>query len=137
MKSWVLDTNVVSELSRLRPDPKVVAFLEESPALLLSVVTLHELEYGVEIAQAPRREKLKKWLEELEVVFEGRIIDVTLPIGRAAALLRATETRRGRVLSPLDGLIAATALTLGAGLATRNTSDFEELQLVLVNPWKG
>jgi toxin FitB len=136
MRSWVVDTNVVSELSRLKPDPKVLAFLDRSPSLALSVITLHELEYGIQIAAAQRRDKLRRWLVDLEVAFEGRIIDVTLPIGRAAAELRAAETRSGRVLSALDSLIAATALTLGAGLATRNTVDFEELPLVLIDPWK-
>lgn len=135
MSGWVLDTNVVSELSRARPDPKVIAFLERSPILSISAITLHELEYGVAMAASSRSEKLRRWLEDLEAVFDGRIVEVTIPIGRSAAQLRATEARRGRVLSPFDSLIAATALNTGAGLATRNTADFEELRLTLINPW--
>ena len=135
MSGWVLDTNVISELSRARPEKLVVTFLEESRDLTLSVMTLHELEYGVAMAPPQGQKKLRRWLEDLEGAFEGRIISVDARISRSAAKFRAVEARRGRVLSPLDSLIAATALSSGAGLATRNTADFEQLGVTLINPW--
>lgn len=135
MSDWHIDTNVISELSRSKPDPRVASFLYRNPSLVLSVVTLHELEFGIAVAPKPQRAKLARWFEGLLRAFEGRVLEATTAIWREAAVLRAEEQNRGRVLAPLDSLIAATARANDIGLATRNVTDFQTLGLELINPW--
>jgi len=135
---FVIDTNVVSELTRPQPNAAVVAFLLDCSDLLLSVIVFHELEYGIQCARdAVRRAKLQAYGKALRVQFAGRIVDVDLAIAETAGDLRAAEKAKGRVLKEFDALIAATALVKGATLVTRNTRDFSTLDVPLLNPWEG
>lgn len=132
----LLDTNVLSELVRPRPEPKVVKFVADLVDPVLSVITLHELHYGVERARDPLRSaKLRAWIRALRTRFSGRLIEVTAEIAEESGRMRAGAAARGSVIDPLDALIAASALSCAAVVATRNTSDFEPLGIETVNPW--
>jgi predicted nucleic acid-binding protein len=132
----VLDTNVISELVRLRPEAKVIAFLERVEAPIVSAIVFHELAYGVErLRDAARRMKLDMFLQGVKAIYEGHIVFVDQALAEQAGRLRAQASRSGWVLSQFDSIIAATAIARNAQLATRNVGDFERLGLSLVNPW--
>lgn len=137
MSGLLVDTNVISELTRERPDGGVAAFLATQGDLWLSVVVLHELDFGAALLPPGRRRKrIEEMLRALEEEYEDRI----LPVGRAeaaqASALRSAARQAGRVLDFGDGLIAGTAAARGLAIATRNVGDFEGLGLRVVNPWE-
>ncbi|WP_439494344.1 type II toxin-antitoxin system VapC family toxin [Bosea sp. (in: a-proteobacteria)] len=134
--AYLIDTNVVSELTKRAPSPSVIGFLSKSSDLFISVIVFHELEYGIHCAaDAERRAKLQAYALSLRQQFAGRIIDVDLQLAETAGRLRAFERSTGRVLAELDALIAATAMVKGYILVTRNIKDFETLSIPLLNPW--
>jgi predicted nucleic acid-binding protein len=136
MSSIVLDTNVISELVRLTPEPRVVAFLASVEDPIVSAIVFHELAYGAERLRDPsKRMKLDLFLEGAKAMYEGRIVVVDLALAELAGRLRARASRSGWVLSQFDSIIAATAIQAGAMLATRNIADFEQLDIPLVDPW--
>jgi predicted nucleic acid-binding protein len=137
---FLLDTNVVSEFVAITPTPQVLRWLaaQAPDRLFLSVITLGELTRGVARLDAGRkRERLARWLEEdLPAQFAGRV----LPFDQAAAIrwgeMTAEAERRGRSRPAIDLQIAATADRFGLGLVTRNTADFTELGIEIINPWE-
>ena len=134
---YLLDTNVISETRKLRADAGVMAFLAaaDSAGLFLSVLTLGELRKGIEakrrtdLATATR---LGTWVDEIETTFADRV----LPVDGAAARLWGELSAR-RSLPVIDALIAATAITRGFTLVTRNTRDVAATGVPLVDPWRG
>ncbi len=135
--SYLLDTNVISELVKPRPDANVLRWFEGLPdrALHLSVLSLGEIRKGVEaMSSGARREKLRVWLEqELPAWFEERLLDVTPPIADRWGRLLAEASRP---MPAIDSLLAATALTHSLRLVTRNSGDFEFAGLDVINPWQ-
>jgi predicted nucleic acid-binding protein len=134
--SYLIDTNVVSELIRAKPEPRVVAWFESLPdaALYLSVLTLGELRKGVEkLPDTPRQEKLRLWLEnDLLNWFGQNLLPVDAEVAdRWGRLLAAAA----RPVPAIDSLLAATALQHDLRLVTRNEKDFKFPGLVIVNPW--
>ena len=129
--SYLVDTNVLSELRRKQPDARVVAWMEQRPAqaLYLSVLTLGEIRKGIERLQGDARQAaLLDWLEvELPRFFWGRV----LAVDRWGRL----QGSAGHPLPAIDSLLAATALQHDLTLVTRNTADFDDLGVRLVNPW--
>lgn len=134
--SYLVDTNVLSELRRKQPNPQVVAWLHARPpqVLFLSVLTLGEIRKGLEgLADATRRQAIADWLEvELPHYFAGRLLPLDAHTADRWGRLMASA---GRPLPAIDGLLAATALQHDLTLVTRNTRDFSGLGLRLVNPW--
>ena len=130
---FVVDTNVISETSRPRPAPAVLALLESQPVVALSVVSIMELEAGVLLAPASRRDRLVRWMEALFASGSVVVAPVDEAIARTAARLRASHRTRAR--STEDLLIAATALVRGETLATRNVKDFAGLGVPLLDPF--
>ena len=134
--SYLIDTNVLSELRRHQPDAQVVRWMAERPAttLYLSVLTLGELRKGVEglMAEA-RKRRLLDWLEvELPAYFAGRIVSVdAAAVERWGRLLSQAR----RPLPAIDSLLAATALAHGLTLVTRNLKDFQYPDLQVLDPW--
>lgn len=132
----LLDTNVLAELVKPKPDERVAAFVAGLSEPLLSVITLHELTRGAERAHDPaRRAKLIAWIAAVRGRFAGRIVEVDADIAEHGGRLRAAASQLGHTVDAIDALIAASALSRGARLATRNVSDFEPLGAQPVNPW--
>jgi hypothetical protein len=134
--SYLIDTNVLSELRRREPDAKVVQWFADRPAstLYLSVLTLGELRKGIEaLSESPRKRALLDWLEaELPMFFAGRILAVDTKVADRWGRLVA---QAGRPLPAIDSLLAATALTHGLTLITRNLKDFQHPDLTVLDPW--
>lgn len=136
MTGVLLDTNVISELTKPDRDPRVVGFLDRLEDGYVSVVTVHELGYGLErLNDGARRRALTETIDEFLSLYRNRILAIDVPEARAAAILRAGQAQNGRTLHLADGLIAGTALVHGLTLATRNTADFSGLGVPLHNPW--
>lgn len=136
---YLLDTNVVSEVVRPRPDARVLAWLSASvaAALHVSVVTLGELEFGFELmADGARRTQLARWVRvALPEQFSGRTLPIDVDVARAWGRLRADGRVRGRPLPVADGLIVATALVHRLTLVTRNVSDCAGRGVPTLDPW--
>lgn len=134
--SYLVDTNVLSELRRKTPDPAVARWFADRPAstLYLSVLTLGELRKGVErLADPARRLALLDWLEtELPAFFAGRVLAVDAVVADRWGHLLA---RAGRPVPAIDSLLAATALQHGLILVTRNVRDVIDLGVQVLNPW--
>lgn len=135
--SYLLDTNVLSELRRRQPDANVVAWFAKRPpsTLYLSVLTLGELRKGVDaMADAARCLTLLDWLEtELPAYFTGRVLDVNAAVADRWGRMTA---QAGRPLPAIDSLLAATAVQHGLILVTRNLRDVQGLAgLTALNPW--
>jgi toxin FitB len=138
MASYLLDTNVLSEITRPNPSPAVSSFLLDSINLWLSVVVVYEISFGAaRVAEPGRRLKLETWLESMKVRYKGRIIGIDGSIAEMAGRLRGFASLQGRSLATLDSLIAATAVINSHMLATRNVRDFEFLGIRLYDPWAG
>lgn len=136
MTATVLDTNVISELVRLEPEPKVIAFLQSVEEPLVSSIVFHELAYGSErLRDGAKRMKFDLFIEGVKAIYESRIVEIDMRLAELAGRLRARASRSGWVLAQFDSIIAATAIVRGATLATRNMVDFERLEIPLVNPW--
>ncbi len=137
MAGYLLDTNVVSETRKPRPDDGITTFLAAADALrlYLSVLTIGELRKGI----AAKRKTdplganaLGSWVDEIETRFADRILPVDTAIARHWGELSAT-----RPLPVVDTVIAATALRHGLTLVTRNTRDVAATGVAVVNPWGG
>ena len=134
--SYLIDTNVLSELRRKMPNAGVVEWFAKRPTstLFLSVLTLGELRKGIEgIRDADRRMTLLDWLEtDLPIFFTGRILSIDTQVANRWGRMVATA---GRTLPAIDSLIGATASHHGLSLVTRNIRNFVDLCLDLINPW--
>jgi toxin FitB len=138
--SFLLDTNVVSEPMRARPNAGVLSWLAQvdEDSVFVSVVTITELRYGIErLATGKRRDRLEGWLrKDLTSRFGERILPVDLEIADACGRLVARSETIGRPIEARDAFIAATAEVRGLTLVTRNVSDFEATVRDIVTPWK-
>ena len=138
--SFLLDTNVVSEWVKPRPDPGVVDWLAgaDEDRLYLSVIALAEIGRGAAmLPPGRRRDQLMAWLdEELPARFDGRILAIDVRVARAWGALMTRAQSRGFALGAMDGFFAATALVLGLTLVTRNLKDFDGLGIQLLDPWE-
>lgn len=134
--SYLIDTNVFSELVRTQPDPRVMEWFNSIPdsALYLSTLTLGELRTRVEkLPEANRREKLRLWLEnDLPAWFGDHLLSVDAAVADQWGRLLAEAARP---LPAVDSLLAATALHHDLRIVTRNGKNFEIPGLVAVNPW--
>jgi len=134
--SYLLDTNVVSELVRARPDPAVVAWFDHVPddSLYISVLTLGEIRKGIEsVADGSRKETLRVWLEHtLPDWFEDRLLVIDEAVAEQWGRLQA---QAGRPLPAIDSLLAATAIQHNLRMVTRNEKDFDIAGLEVINPW--
>ncbi|KAF1687312.1 VapC toxin family PIN domain ribonuclease [Pseudoxanthomonas broegbernensis] len=135
----VLDTNILSELIRAIPEPRVVAWLEAQTmdVLFTTAVSRGEMLYGVCILPAGRhRDAL---LHEVEAIFSTDMAGRVLPYDSAAAEVHATlaamRRAQGRPISQSDAMIASIARSRGAMLATRNVRDFEDCGVTVIDPW--
>ena len=134
--SYLLDTNVLSELRRKLPNPRVVHWFSQRPAttLYLSVLTLGEIRKGIEVLPDPaRRLTLLDWLEtRLPAFFAGRILPIDAAVADRWGRMVA---QAGRPVPAIDSLLAATAEQHGLTLVTRNPRDLKGLAVQVINPW--
>ena len=139
MNGWLLDTNILSELRKPRPDPRVQAFVAEQPleSLFVSSVTLAEIRYGIDRLDDPlRRAELIDWLDlRLRPLFAQRVLEVSEDVMFRWRLLVEEGRRAGHTFSQPDLIIAATALQHGLTVVTRDTADFQRARVPLFNPW--
>jgi len=140
MTGFLLDTNCISEVVRLTPDPRVTAWIEavEESLLYLSVLTMGEIRKGLAaLPQGKRRSRLETWLEvELQARFSGRILSIDAAVADRWGLLAASAKTKGNPLSTIDGLLAATAIHHNLTIVSRNVGDFRNTQVPVVNPWE-
>jgi toxin FitB len=140
MTGFLLDTNCISEVVRVKPEPRVMAWIEaaEETLLYLSVLTLGEIRKGLAaLPQGKRRSRLETWLEvELRARFSGRILLIDAAVADRWGLLAANAKSKGKPLSSIDGLLAATAIHYNLTIVSRNISDFTSTQVPVINLWK-
>lgn len=136
---YLLDTCVVAEYKKPAPDRKVIEWLDAQieESLFLSVLTVGEIEKGiVRLPVSKRRTDLENFLETLLIRFDRRIIALDTAILRRWAQLTGVLEVKGRVLPVVDSLLAATALEYDLTIITRNTSDFDETDVQILNIWE-
>ena len=138
--AWLLDTNILSELRRLKAEPKVLAFVAAHPLdeLYISAVTLAELRFGIELLSegSTRRDELNKWLTNtIRPMFDKRVLPVTEDIMLRWRLVVEEGRKAGYTYSQPDLIIAATALHHGFTMVTRDRGDFEKAGVSVVDPW--
>jgi toxin FitB len=137
--AWLLDTNLLSELRRPKPEPKVVDFVSRCPLdqLYVSAVTLAEIRFGIELVDEPnRRAELNDWLtHKVRPMFDHRVLQVTEDIMLKWRLLVEEGRKTGHTFSQPDLIIAATAIHHGLTVVTRDRSDFDKARVPVVNPW--
>jgi predicted nucleic acid-binding protein len=136
---FLLDTNILSELRRVRPNSRVVAFIKAQPLeiLYISSVTLAEIRFGIELVAEPvRRAELDNWLtHRVRPMFGGRVLPVTEDVMLKWRLLVEEGRKTGHTFSQPDLIIGATALEHGLTLVSRDTADYEKAHVPVINPW--
>lgn len=137
---YLLDTCVFSELIKKKPVPSVTKWILERNEILFSVsaLTFGEIKKGIaNVQDVKRKESLEMWLQDFVIPrFGSRIIVIDGPVALAWGELVAAQGRIGRVIPTIDSLIAASAIAHQLQIVTRNTKDFEGLNIQLVNPWE-
>jgi hypothetical protein len=136
---WLLDTNILSELRRPKPERKVLAFVAGQPLELLyiSSLTFAEIRFGIElITDATRRTELNEWLmHKVRPMFEQRVLAITEDIMFKWRLLVEDGRQAGHTFSQPDLIIAATALHHGLTVVSRDVSDYQKARALVLNPW--
>ncbi|MCH7231865.1 type II toxin-antitoxin system VapC family toxin [Glycomyces sp. L485] len=136
----VLDTNVLSNASRPKPEPAVVRWLDQVPQResFTTAVAIAELRFGVaRLPQGRKRAALHEYLEQgVVAAFEDRILDFDLAASAEFAMIVASREKAGRPMDAADGMIAAICRLHGAVLATDNMKDFEGTGVTLINPFR-
>ena len=137
--AWLLDTNVLSELRRPQPEPRVVAFVAGQPLdqLYVSVVTLAEIPFGIEsIGDATRRSELYGWLtQKVRPMFDERVVPITEDIMLRWRILVEEGRKTRHTFSQPDLIIAATAIHHGLAVVTRDRSDYDKAHAPVLGPW--
>lgn len=134
--AYLLDTNVISELMTDTPNSEVIQFLANVEESYLSVITLHELHYGLNLLPfGQRRNAITVHLKNLLLEYHDYILPITPNEAAQAADVRAKAKQQGKIVHLADALIASTASTHKLIVATRNVKDFENLDVEIVNPW--
>ncbi|MBV8121736.1 MAG: type II toxin-antitoxin system VapC family toxin [Alphaproteobacteria bacterium] len=140
MTGWLLDTNVLSELRRPKPNPKVVGFVaaKSLDLLFVSILTFAEIRFAIEqVADATRRAELNDWLRhKVRPMFEDRALPVSEDVMFKWRLLVEDGRKAGHTYSQPDLIIAATALHYGLTVVSRDIGDFVKARVPVLNPWR-
>jgi predicted nucleic acid-binding protein len=140
MTGFLLDTNCISEVVRVQPDPKIVRWMDatDEQQLYLSVLVLGEIRKGATALPASaRRSQLEHWLDvDLPARFQGRILNIDAAVADTWGAIAGAARVQGVTLAVIDGLIAATALHHGLSIVTRNVRHFANVGVTLINPWE-
>jgi len=139
LTGWLLDTNILSELRRPKPERKVIAFVTAQPLehLYVSAVTFAEIRFGIElVADAGRRVELNDWLaHKVRPMFEQRVLAITEDIMLKWRVLVEEGRKAGYTFSQPDLIIAATALHHGLTVVSRDANEYERAHVPVLNPW--
>ncbi len=139
MTGWLLDTNILSELRKPKPEPKVLTFIAGQPIDLLyvSTVMLAEIRFGIEmVPEANRRSELHGWLTHtVRPMFDGRILPVSEDVMFKWRLMVEAGRKSGHTFSQPDLIIAATAQCHGLTVVSRDIRDYERARVPILNPW--
>jgi toxin FitB len=139
LTGWLLDTNILSELRRPKPEREVIAFVTARPLELLyvSAVTFAEIRFGIElVTDAGRRAELNDWLaHKVRPMFEQRVLAITEDIMLKWRVLVEEGRKAGYTFSQPDLIIAATALHHGLTVVSRDVNEYERAHVPVLNPW--
>ncbi|PIO97518.1 Ribonuclease VapC [uncultured Pleomorphomonas sp.] len=139
MRGWLLDTNVISELRKPRPDANVKAFIADQPGdtLFLSDITFAEIRFGIErLDDASRRADLNLWLDRtMRPLFAGRVLSIGEDIILRWKMLHVAGQKRGHTFSQPDLFIAAMAVVEDLVVVSRDTSEFIAADVPVFDPW--
>jgi predicted nucleic acid-binding protein len=135
----VLDTNVISELMRAKPHPAVLSWVAAQPRATLYTTSVNQTEILYGIAMLPAGRRRTALAAAAEAMFAEDLVDRVLPYDSAAAAryseIVVARSRVGNPIEAFDALIAATALSVGAGVATRDIGGFDGCGLTIIDPW--
>jgi toxin FitB len=136
LSGFLLDTNVLSETARAFPDPKVARFVSERDDLWICTVSIQELVFGAEqLPEGRKKDALALWISNLAGLFGGRVLQLDWQAAALAGRFKSLAKKAGLNGVDLDASIAGIASSNELVLATRNTKDFEPMQIGLFNPW--
>jgi len=137
---YLLDTCIISELTKTKPNKKVVSWVvnNDEANFYLCTLTLGELYKGAsKLPDSKRKEKLYLWIEQdLKERFAGKILDVDLTVARTWGEIQGALEATGKPMPAIDSLIAATGLAHNLTVVTRNVNDMQQSGVSLLNPWK-
>lgn len=136
----ILDTNILSAVMREIPDPIIVEWLDlqARESIWTTAITVFEIQLGLSILEKGKRlERLEQTFQlALEEIFEGRVLPFDEASAMASADIAAKRRRKGITVDMRDTQIAGIAVAKRSTLATRNTKDFQELTVPVINPWE-
>ncbi|MEA3097766.1 type II toxin-antitoxin system VapC family toxin, partial [Caballeronia mineralivorans] len=136
---WLLDTNIISELRRPKPEPKVTEFIRSQPleGLFVSIVTFAEIRFGIELLpNATRRSDLNDWLaHKVRPMFEQRVLAISEDVMFKWRLMVEDGRKAGHTFSQPDLIIAATAQHHGLTVVSRDTKEYVAARVDVFNPW--
>ena len=139
MTGWLLDTNIISELRRPKPEPKVTEFIRSQPleGLFVSIVTFAEIRFGIELLpNATRRSNLNDWLaHKVRPMFEQRVLAISEDVMFKWRLMVEDGRKAGHTFSQPDLIIAATAQHHGLTVVSRDTKEYVAARVDVFNPW--
>jgi predicted nucleic acid-binding protein len=137
--SFILDTCVLSELVKPRPEPTVVEWIgaQDEHRLFLSVITFGELQKGIaKLPSGPKRDRLSLWVaEDLAARFRERILPIDIRVAATWGTMLGEAESQGKPIPVVDGLIGATARVHECVIVTRNVADLERTGVEVINPW--
>ncbi len=137
--NYLLDTCLISELAKPKPDEKVVDWVlsENESSFYISVLTFGELHKGVEkLPESKKKEELRIWIEdELKNRFQNRIISIDIRVSILWGKIQCFAEKKGKPMPAIDALIAATGIAYDLTVVTRNATDMESSGVKLLNPW--
>ncbi len=138
---YLLDTCVISELTKPIPEPRVTQWIiaQHESDLCISVLTVGELQKGIaKLPESKRKATLQQWLNtDLKSRFDNRILDISSSITQTWGEVQGASENQGKKMAVIDGLIAITALVNNATVVTRNIDDMTHSGVALFNPWQG
>lgn len=132
---YLIDTNIISELTKPKRNQGVIKWISNQDTLYLSVISYHELRYGINRAKKEQKKKLEIWWNEF-ISYSPEFISIDINIANISGVIRSKSESEGHILTLADSLIAATAIQYNKILVTRNSSDFEKCGLSLLNPFE-
>lgn len=137
--NYLLDTCVISELTKKNPNPNVIQWVAkaEESRLFISVLTIGEIYKGIaKLPKSKKKEKLYEWVKnDLKERFNGRILNFDSQSAAIWGKVQAQSELSGKAMPVIDGLIAATGIAYNLTVVTRNTTDMEVSGVALFNPW--